>query len=194
MVALVAAGALLGAPAATAVPTTAPPQPSFETYCRPSDSGLAELSGTTFVDGSLYAVGDSGTDHRLAHLAPDCAVQRWIDVPVDPYDIEDVADYDRMLWLSVTGDNLYRRDTVALTRVNPSDGTGDLHRLTYPDGQHDAEALLVEPGGRPVIVTKEFSGAAGIYVPTGDATVQSLPSPGPTPLEKAGALMLGPQT
>jgi hypothetical protein len=98
------------------------------------------------------------------------------------------------VWLSDTGDNRRQRDTVALTGVDPADGTGQLHRLTYPDGPHDAEALIVEPGGRPVIITKEFSGISGVYVPDTDTSAADLPSPGPTPLRRVGALHSGEAT
>ncbi|MGI8594858.1 MAG: hypothetical protein ACR2ML_10930, partial [Solirubrobacteraceae bacterium] len=38
-------------------------------------------------------------------------------------------------------------------------------RLRYPDGPHDAEALLVDPSrGDLVVVTKELDGVAGVYV------------------------------
>ncbi|MDJ0391773.1 hypothetical protein QMK17_00320 [Rhodococcus sp. G-MC3] len=180
---MVGALTLIGAPAAAAPEIQ---QAQFETYCTPQDSGLEELSGLTSIDGVLYAIGDSGTDHRLAVLGENCSVARWIDVPVDPYDVEDLSSYGSQLWLADTGDNLARRDTVALTRMDPAGGEGELHRFTYPDGPHDAETLLIEPGGRPVIVTKEVSGASGIYVPSEDESVDQLPSPGPTPLKKVG--------
>lgn len=175
------------------VPAAAHAQPdvgreNFDTYCTPKDPDLEELSGLTAVDGVLYAIGDSGTDHRLAVLDPTCAVVRWLDVPVDPYDVEDLASYDGQLWLGDTGDNLRRRESVALTRMDPATGAGELYRLTYPDGPHDAETVLIEPGGRPVIVTKEPSGVSGVYVPASDETVTELDSPGPTPLRKVGDL------
>ncbi len=159
-----------------------------ETYCRPADPGLSELSGLTSIDGVLYAIGDSGSDDRVAELDGNCAVERWIDVPVDPYDVEDLTSYDGSLWLADIGDNQMRRDTVALTRMDPVTGAGELHRLTYPDGAHDAETILIEPGGRPVIVTKEFSGVSGVYVPAGDESVADLDSPGPTPLRRVGEM------
>ncbi|MDI9897362.1 hypothetical protein QM797_21805 [Rhodococcus sp. IEGM 1381] len=159
-----------------------------QTYCLPTDPGLAELSGMTSIDGVLYAIGDSGADDRVAVLDANCAVERWIDVPVDPYDVEDLTAYDGSLWLADIGDNQMRRDTVALTRMDPTTGAGELHRLTYPDGAHDAETVLIEPGGRPVIVTKELSGVSGVYVPAGDESVADLTSPGPTPMRKVGDL------
>lgn len=161
---------------------------SFETYCAPTDPGLEELSGLTSIDNVLYAIGDSGTDRRLAVLGENCEVERWLDVPVDSYDVEDLASYGGQLWLSDTGDNQRRRDTVALTRMDPSTGEGELYRLTYPDGPHDAETLVIEPDGTPVIVTKEPSGVSGIYVPAARASVTDLSSPGPTALEKVGEL------
>ncbi len=171
------------------VPAAAEPeveQAQFDVYCAPDAPGLEELSGLTSIDGVLYAIGDSGTDHRLAVLDDECTVSRWLDVPVDPYDVEDLGSYGGQLWLSDTGDNQLRRESVALTRMDPSTGQGELHRLTYPDGAHDAEAILIEPGGRPVIVTKSLSGNSGIYVPATDASVDELASPGPTPLKKVG--------
>ncbi len=159
-----------------------------ETYCLPTDPGLAELSGMTSIDGVLYAIGDSGADNRVAVLDANCAVDRWMDVPVDPYDVEDLTAYDGSLWLADIGDNQMRRDTVALTRMDPTTGAGELHRLTYPDGAHDAETVMIEPGGRPVIVTKELSGVSGVYVPTGDETVTELSNPGPTALRKVGEI------
>ena len=45
------------------------------------------------------------------------------------------------------------------------DGTTSLYRLTYPDGAHDAEALLLAPDGMPYIVTKEVLGASSVYRP-----------------------------
>lgn len=170
-------------------PVAASAQPhaqQFDTYCTPTDPGLEELSGLTSIDGVLYAIGDSGNDHRVAVLDDSCAVSRWLEVPVDPYDVEDMASYDGQLWLSDTGDNQRRRDTVALTRMDPATGQGELYRLVYPDGPHDAETVLIEPGGRPVIVTKEPSGVSGLYVPEFGQSVGELASPGPTPMKKVG--------
>ena len=72
-------------------PGVAYAQPEWQTYCTPTDPGLAELSGMGVLDATMYAIGDSGTDERMARLDRDCVVQDWLAVPVDPYDIEDLA-------------------------------------------------------------------------------------------------------
>jgi hypothetical protein len=82
-----------------------------------------------------------------------------------------------------TGDNEQRRATVAVIVV-PARGEPVLHRLTYPDGPHDAEALLVDGRGVPTVVTKSV-GAAGIYQPEGP-----LNGEGPTPLVHVGDVAL----
>ena len=56
------------------------------------------------------------------------------------------------------------RATVALIALRP-DGSATLYRLTYPDGPHDAEALLLAPDGTPYIVTKEIAGRERVYRP-----------------------------
>lgn len=55
-----------------------------------------------------------------------------------------------------TGDNLRFRPSVSLW-VFPEDDPGDLTRIevTYPDGPHDVEALVIDPAdGTPYLFTK----------------------------------------
>jgi len=86
---------------------------------------------------------------------------------VDPYDPEDLAvAADGTVWLADAGDNDAIRTTVALIALRP-DGSTSVFRLTYPDGPHDAEALLMAPDGTPYLVTKEILGASGVYRPAG---------------------------
>lgn len=171
------------------------PGAGFEPVCTPDDPALAELSGLAMVGGKTYGIGDSGTDDSVVVLDGDCAVTGTVPVPVDPYDIEDMGvGADGRLWLADTGDNQRIRTTVALIDLDPTSGDGQLHRLTYPDGPHDAEALLVQRDGVPLIVTKEVLVANGIYRPAGGASLDGLASPGPTALERVGELRLGPTT
>lgn len=162
---------------------------SFETLCTPTESGLAEISGLASDGSRMFAIGDSGTDRTLWVLGVDCAVTESLPVPGTPVDVEDLALSGGRLWLSDTGDNNRVRPSVALTSMDPGTGGGGSRTLTYPDGAHDAEALLVGADGRPVIVTKEVLLAAGIY--TADQAVGDLPA-GPTVLRRAGQVRLGP--
>lgn len=164
--------------------------------CTPTDSALGELSGLGVRGEHLLAVGDGGRALRVAVLDAACATVGELSSPDDPRDVEDMAvAADGTVWLADIGDNDRDRDTVALFGVRPgADGTSSssLHRLTYPDGPHDAEALLLARSGRPVIVTKELSGSAGVYAP--GTTVDQLPAPGPTELERVGTVQLVPTT
>ncbi|HZB48719.1 MAG TPA: hypothetical protein VE547_06450, partial [Mycobacteriales bacterium] len=135
---------------------------------------------------SLYTVNDGGTRLRVFVLDRSCRVRRTVEAALDPYDVEDLArTADGTLWLSDTGDNALTRPTVALERLRP-DGTATLFRLTYPDGPHDAEALLVDRSGRPYIVTKEPL-SSGVYTPDGPLSAQR-----PTALRKVRTLTFGP--
>ena len=148
-----------------------------QSWCTVDDPRLAELSGLAVVEGGVWAMADGGRRIQLHRLDPDtCAVVDSRTATVDPYDAEDLAvGPDGALWVGDTGDNDQRRDTVALIVV-PARGEPVLHRLTYPDGPHDAEALLVDARGVPTVITKSV-GMAGVYQPEG-----LLRGAGPTPL------------
>ena len=162
-------------------------QPAVRQLCTPGGSELAELSGLAADGDRWFAVSDGGSALRVFVLRPaDCEVVDEITAEVNPYDVEDLAlAADGALWLADTGDNDLDRSTVALHRLT-QDGDANLYRLTYPDGPHDAEALLLDRAGIPHVVTKEL-GTARVYRPAGVLT-----EPGPTPLEQVAAVRLEP--
>lgn len=173
-----------------APPAAAGPQ----VRCTVEDRRLAELSGLAVVDGAVWAVTDGGRRlevHRIDVAAGDpaaaCAITDTRTAGIDPYDAEDLArGPDGALWVADIGDNERARDTVAVV-VLPRRGEARLHRLTYPDGPHDAEALLVDGEGRPVVVTKEAGRPAGVY-----RTETAPDGVGPTPMALVGELTLPP--
>ncbi|WP_028938750.1 hypothetical protein [Pseudonocardia spinosispora] len=186
--ALAAAGMAVGA--ATAI---AAPGPTV--LCSVTDPRLAELSGLATDGGDRrWAIVDSGPRVRVYELAGDCSVRRVLTGSVDPLDVEDLArSADGTFWLADTGDNNRDRATVAMIELTAA-GTARLHRMRYPDGPHDAEAVLMEKPGLPLIVTKEPFGPAGIYRPD-----RSLSAPGggaatrpaaPVDLLKVGEVVL----
>jgi hypothetical protein len=83
------------------------------------------------------------------------------------------------IFVADIGDSDGERKQITVYRiVEPADASGSakvdatLH-ATYPDGSHDAEALLVTPEGRLLIVTKGDTGRKAALAPTGidaDAT------------------------
>ncbi|PRY48749.1 hypothetical protein LY71_108127 [Geodermatophilus tzadiensis] len=160
------AALLLGlGPAVLPAPAAAEEPAAPVTRCTVTDPRLAELSGLVDVGDRLLAVVDGG-DQVVLHVLDDaCAVVDVTTAPLDPYDPEDLAvGADGTVWLADTGDNNATRATVALVAVRP-DGSTSLYRLTYPDGAHDAEALLLAPDGTPHLVTKEVLGASHVYRP-----------------------------
>ncbi|NYH76767.1 hypothetical protein FHR84_000081 [Actinopolyspora biskrensis] len=185
---LAAAPVCTGAGQATARPgASAAEVPAPRTGCTPRDERLAELSGLSAGPRGWYAVGDGGTALRVFEVDPrNCSIVDAHSWDVDPYDVEDLARAeDGRLWLADTGDNSRKRETVAAHVLSPEEGTAKLYRFRYPDGPHDAEALLLGRDSVPHVVTKNPFGEAGIYRPVSE------PSEGtPVELERVGTLSL----
>jgi hypothetical protein len=154
--------------------------------CTVSDQRLEELSGLASDGDRLFAINDSDNGGIAVQvLNRGCEVQDTITAPVNPFDVEDLAlAPDGKLWLSDTGDNNRSRETVALHVVS-QDGSAALYRLTYPDGKHDAEALLLDGKGVPYVVTKEPIGSALVYRPTGPLVAGAT-----TPMEQVATVAI----
>jgi hypothetical protein len=161
-------GCALLAPAAPAAAAPAPAEsaaPPATPLCRITDPRLPELSGLVAVRDKFIAINDGGDQLAVYVLDARCRVVDVHTAPVDPYDPEDLAlAADGTVWLADTGDNGADRSTVALLALRP-DGSAAVYRLAYPDGPHDAEALLLAPDGTPYLVTKEVLGASAVYRP-----------------------------
>jgi hypothetical protein len=129
------------------------------------DSDIIESSGLVVVDGLVVTTNDSGDTGRV--FAVDPASGRtvseiaWED---DPTDVEALApDGHDGVWAGDIGDNSESRDTiqVADVPVGADDAEVDpvVYDLAYPDGPHNAETLMTDPGtGRMYIATKETLG------------------------------------
>jgi hypothetical protein len=175
--------AVVGVPLTPAVakapsPTKESPSPaasgSGQVACTVDDPRMIELSGLVATDAGYVAVNDSqpnAKDMRIFHFDTTCRYKSLVSYPSDARDPEDLAlDSNGVLWIADIGDNptaAERRKTIALWTLAPgADQKPVIHRLSYPDGPHDAEALMINGDGTPVIVTKEVNKAAGVYVPT----------------------------
>ena len=156
--------ALLSAGPAAAEDAAAP-YGTPSTRCEITDPRLPEISGLAGAGETMLAMNDGGDQAEVYALDGACAVGDVRTAPIDPYDPEDLAlAADGTVWLADIGDNNAARETVALIGLRP-DGSSTLTRLTYPDGPHDAEALLLAPDGTPYLVTKEVLGASSVYRP-----------------------------
>lgn len=104
---------------------------------------------------------------------------------VDAFDWEDMAsakiDRSPYLYLGDIGDNISQRKRVRVYRVPEPEATPGNHAvtkfetyiLTYPDGAHNCETLLVTPNGDIQLVTKSDFGLSAVYQakrPSGSGT------------------------
>jgi hypothetical protein len=154
---------------------------SARTLCTIRDQRIDESSGLAASADRLWTVNDGGTRLLVFELDRSCRLLRTIRAGIDPYDVEDPARAaDGTFWLADTGDNGLNRSTVALERLRPG-GSASLFRLTYPDGPHDAEALLLTPSGQLFIATKEPL-TSNVYTPAGPLSAAR-----PTPLRKVAS-------
>jgi hypothetical protein len=196
--------ALVGSTASTALAATgsaigaAPDAAPGKKVCTIKDSRLVGLSGMVATK-SGYVVINDGTDvenrKRVFYLTPNCSVDRQVAYsgkgPRDPEDMG-VSPDGKTLYIADIGDNATnseRRTTIALWTM-PVSGSQKpvINRLVYPDGPHDAEALLFNGDGTPIIVTKEVAGGkAAFYTPTGPLQRDN---PQGVPLQKVGEVAL----
>ena len=136
----------------------------------PEGSGLAASRRTP---GRFWSHNDSGdpvlialdSNGRVAgHLQVSGAkVEDWEAIAVGP------CRAGSCIYVADIGDNDAQRDQITVYRIaEPAEASGwakvsDVFRATYPDGAHDAEALLVTPEGRVHIVTKGDTGPVSLY-------------------------------
>jgi hypothetical protein len=109
----------------------------------------------------LYALDGTGTVTARLRLSG-VTVEDWEAVAVGP------CPEGSCVFVADIGDNNASRQSVSIYRFKEPGGEGDIavkdvFHATYPDGPHDAEALLVTRDGRVLIVTKGDSGAVALY-------------------------------
>jgi hypothetical protein len=131
--------------------------------------GPAELSGLArSSSGGFWTHNDSGDGPRVFKLAADGRIEREVTLTgATAIDWEDIATRGRTVYVGDIGDNRAQRADIAVYRFTEDSTKAHKITLRYPDGAHDAEALLVDPRtGQLIIVTKDFGGAGRVYVGT----------------------------
>ena len=139
------------------------------------DPALVESSGlavSAMHPGVLWTHNDGGSVAQVLAVDRHGSTVATVTLAgIDPYDPEALApgtdDRGRpALFLGDLGDNRRSRPDVSVFRFRQPTRLADAtvparwYRFTYPDGPHDAEALLVDPDGRILVATKAISGAA----------------------------------
>jgi len=150
------------------------------------DARITESSGlapSRSRAGVYYTHNDSGDSARV--FAFDKTGKTLATINLDgtnARDCEDMASATiggrSTFYLGDIGDNGEKRASILIYRFEePKTLSGEMHakpeivELTYPDGPHNAETLLVHPTtGAIMIVTKTSKGASGIYALEGAAT------------------------
>lgn len=160
MAALFAAAVLLSPSMASA---------AVSTICTVTDERLPAITGIVALPDRFVAVsGDvNGVEGSLRAFAltPTCQASPYLnDFNIDPNSLQDLARTpDGTLWAADIGDDSVSRETVAVHRIKAGAEVATRFRLKYPDGPHQAAALVMAANGVPVIITKEANNVAKVY-------------------------------
>jgi hypothetical protein len=119
----------------------------------------------------VYAIVEKGNNRGTFRIS-DAENEDWEAMQLGPG-----KDGSPALYIGDIGDNNRKRREITIYRVaepepipagaktnNGRAGATETFTMSYPDGAHDAEALLVHPKtGETLIVTKESLGRANVY-------------------------------
>lgn len=145
-----------------------------------ADEDIFESSGLVDRGDVVFTVNDSGDDavvYGVDASSGRTAIRTTYADSVE--DVEAVAPgADGRLWVGDIGDNRRRHDHITVHRVRPRDGAhpGDRFHLAYPDGPHDAEALLVEPRTDQVFVVSKSPFGGTVYAAPRDLVAGDSPN------------------
>ncbi|MGI9017716.1 MAG: hypothetical protein ACR2HR_11545 [Euzebya sp.] len=180
-------------PPATSTPSAAAGGPirtgSFDVTLAPEASGVVVGRRDT---GVRWIIDDGPPTRPVLAVDPEGHTLGQVTMvdaqgsPIEGIDIEDIAigpcgpldqaadgqpDTGQCLFVADIGDNNATRGSVRIHRFEEPDPTQNsvtvtTATLSYADGPHDAEALLVALDGSPIIITKQPD-MAGVYVAQG---------------------------
>lgn len=152
-----------------------------------ADPQIVESSGLAAVGGLVVTHNDSGDSGRVFTVDPatgdTVGTTLW---SATAEDLEAVAPAGPdSVWVADIGDNGEARESISIAEVPVGRGDrtveAESYELTYPDGAHDAETLLVHPSdGRLYLVTKEILGSTLYALP------ERLSADRPNQLERVG--------
>ncbi len=172
--ALAAAAACLAASAAPASAATAGVDQVVPHHrvCAFTDDRVVESSGLVDRGSRLFTINDSRDGPYVYGVDPvTCdTVSRTTYSSGGVEDVEAIAPAAHgTVWVGDIGDNQAGRADISVYRVRPADSgdvtvSGQRFRLTYPDGPHDAETLLVQPRSQRIFVVSKSVFGGRVYV------------------------------
>jgi hypothetical protein len=148
-----------------------PPAVAPTTVCQiaPDYTGAVDITGLVAVGSGYAAIDGANNDWPLYIIQLDSSckrtsVQSYPSPPIDPQDL--AVDRTGTLWIADSGDPETNRTHIALWEVPPN-GAIKIFRFAYPDGPHQAEAMLLDGDGRPIFITQPAGGTgpANLYEP-----------------------------
>ena len=135
------------------------------------DPAITESSGLVDLGSTMVTTNDSGGAPLV--FVVDATTGRTVGRTTftdRTVDVEALAPAGGdVVWVGDIGDNAEVRSSVQVYRVPV--GRGDrrvaapAYELVYPDGPHDAESLVVAPGGRLYVITKALLGGTVYAAP-----------------------------
>lgn len=132
-------------------------------------SSIREISGVVAsrrYTKTLWIEQDGGNPERIDAIRPDGTARASIPVRnAKNHDWEDIAFWDRKIWIGDIGDNGQNRDSIAAywfpePKLSAGSIRAKMVTLRYPDGAHNAEAMFAT-GGNLYVVSKEKSLTTG---------------------------------
>lgn len=152
-----------------------------ETVGRIESDELTEISGLAVSPSDpnrLWVHNDSGDTARFFAVDPTGqTLGVWSLAQTHAFDWEDIAagpgpEDDRpYLYIGDIGDNKEIRPNITVYRIplpmpgsNPEISQFDTLLLQYPDGPHDAEALLVDPATKDILIISKKKKPCKVYI------------------------------
>ncbi len=130
-----------------------------------ADDRIVESSGLVDLGAAMVTTNDSGDSGRVFVVDPDSGRTVGVtDYAPAVVDVEALAPGgSEEVWVGDIGDNERTRPWISAYRVPVSAAqtevaSPEVYYLNYPDGPHDAEAMVVDDTGRLVVVTKSALG------------------------------------
>lgn len=172
----IAIGVCVAVPFLLGAATGIPPADDHAAF-RFTDPAIVESSGLVVVDDAavgrlVVTTNDSGDSGRVFTVGPGTGdtvgVTSWTSSPTD---VEALAPAGPgHVWVGDIGDNRQVRTSVEVLRVPVGRGrieaTPQTYELVYPDGAHDAEALVRHPvTGQLFVITKGVFGGTVYAAP-----------------------------